>query len=93
MLHQLVHYARACWRVFGLRGYARVDFRVDTAGNPWVLEINANPCISPDAGFFAAFRKAGLGGYDELTKMLVDAAIRNRVFSTEEKFRGIQTGC
>jgi D-alanine-D-alanine ligase len=92
ILRKLIHYAQTCWRVFDLRGYARVDFRVDSAGNPWVLEINANPCISPDAGFFAAFREAGLGGYDELTKMLVNAAMRNRVSSIEERLRGIQTG-
>ena len=29
LLAQLQDLARACWRLFGLRGYARVDFRVD----------------------------------------------------------------
>lgn len=48
-----------CWRIFKLRGYVRIDFRVDRAGQPWILEINANPCLSPDAGFFAAGRQAG----------------------------------
>lgn len=52
--------AARCWRIFGLRGYARVDFRVDEDGGPWVLEINANPCLSPDAGFVAALEAAGL---------------------------------
>ena len=46
--------ASRCWDIFGLRGYARVDFRVDADGRPWVLEVNANPCLSPDAGFAAA---------------------------------------
>jgi D-alanine-D-alanine ligase len=52
--------ALACWRLFGLGGYARVDFRVDSSGRPWILEINANPCLSPDAGFLAAAGRAGL---------------------------------
>jgi len=52
--------AERCWRLFELRGYGRVDFRVDSAGQPWVLEINTNPCISPDAGFMAAAGRAGL---------------------------------
>ena len=48
------------WMLFGLAGYARVDFRVDSAGEPWILEINTNPCLSPDAGFAAAVTQAGL---------------------------------
>ncbi|PLW96558.1 MAG: D-alanine--D-alanine ligase [Marinilabiliales bacterium] len=47
------------WKHFGMKGYTRVDFRVDGEGNPWVLEINANPCLSPDAGFYAATLQAG----------------------------------
>ena len=52
--------ALRCWRSFGLKGYARVDFRVDDQGRPFILEINANPCISPDAGFVAALDQAGI---------------------------------
>ena len=52
--------ARRCWERFGLGGYARVDFRVDVHGRPWALEINSNPCLSPDSGFFAAAERAGL---------------------------------
>jgi len=60
LLQHLTSLARRCWTVFGLRGYARVDFRVDETGRPWILEINANPCLSPDAGFPAAAARAGL---------------------------------
>jgi D-alanine-D-alanine ligase len=51
--------ARACWHLFDLKGYARVDVRADGNGNIFVIEINANPCISPDGGFVAATRQAG----------------------------------
>jgi D-alanine-D-alanine ligase len=51
--------AKACWELFGLKGYARVDVRADSNGNIFVIEINANPCISPDGGFVAATRQAG----------------------------------
>ncbi len=60
LLARLKELALKCWRLFNLRGYARVDFRVDREGRPWILEVNANPCLSPDAGFAAATIRAGL---------------------------------
>lgn len=59
-----------CWDVFNLRGYARVDYRVDKDENIWILEINANPCISPDSGFIAAAEKAGLS-YEQVIARIV----------------------
>ena len=60
LLEQLRTLCLECWALLGLRGYARVDFRVDRHARPWILEINANPCLSPDAGFAAAVRQADL---------------------------------
>ena len=73
LIRRLVAVSRACWRAFDLRGYARVDFRVDGAGNPWVLEVNTNPCISPDAGFVAAAARAGLTIIDIVRRIVADA--------------------
>jgi len=73
LLDQLVIIAKHCWQLFGLRGYARVDFRVDRAGRPWVLEINANPCLSPDAGFAAAAQQAGLSYTQLIERILEDS--------------------
>ena len=60
LLAELETLARRCWHLFHLAGYARVDFRVDPKGRPFVLEINTNPCLSPDAGFAAALEQAGI---------------------------------
>jgi len=59
------------WEVFGVRGYARVDFRIDAGGMPWVLEINTNPCLSPDAGFMAAADRAGLSHGDVIDAIVI----------------------
>jgi D-alanine-D-alanine ligase len=61
------------WKLFGLTGFVRVDFRVTDKGTPLILEINPNPCISPDAGFAAAAEQAGMT-YDDLIEAIVRAA-------------------
>ncbi|HWV02334.1 MAG TPA: hypothetical protein VN109_14295 [Devosia sp.] len=69
----LTRLARAAWDLFDLSGYARVDFRVDGAGLPVILEVNANPCLSADAGFCAAAAQIGLTQSDIVAR-LVEAA-------------------
>jgi D-alanine-D-alanine ligase len=75
LLLSLKRMALRCWHLFGLRGYARVDYRVDRDGNPWILEINSNPCLSPDSGFTAATLQAGLR-YEEVIGSIVEDAFR-----------------
>ncbi len=73
LLDELERTALACWDLFSLAGYARIDFRVDGDGVPWVLEINANPCLMPDAGFYKTALRAGFNRRS-LIGALVDAA-------------------
>lgn len=73
LIAELRELALAAWRLFGLAGYARVDFRVDAAGRPTILEVNLNPCLAPDAGFAAAAARAGLD-YDAVISSIVTAA-------------------
>jgi D-alanine-D-alanine ligase len=70
LIQSLKKLSLSCWQVLGLNGYARVDFRIDNQGRPWVLEINGNPCISPDAGLVAAASKAGIT-YDGLIARII----------------------
>lgn len=75
LLRSLKRISLNCWRLFELRGYARVDYRVDGDGIPWILEINSNPCLSPDSGFTAATREAGLR-YDEVIGRILGDTLR-----------------
>jgi len=68
--------ALACWDLFALDGYARVDYRVDASGCLFVLEVNANPCLSPDAGFAAALERSGIGYGDAIGWLIEDARRR-----------------
>jgi D-alanine-D-alanine ligase len=66
--------ALAAWRLVGGSGYGRVDFRVDKRGRPWLLEVNANPDISPHAGLARMARVAGMS-YDALVLAVCERAL------------------
>jgi D-alanine-D-alanine ligase len=70
----LKQHALACWALFGLAGYARVDFRVVSDSKPFILEVNMNPCLTPDAGFAAAAAQAGLS-YRAMIAFIVEAPL------------------
>jgi len=72
----LCELALSAWRIMSLRGYARVDFRLDSTGSPTILEINPNPCLEPHAGFAAAAAEAGIG-YSELIEHILQEALRS----------------
>lgn len=74
MMEDMTGLSLLCWLLFGLRGYARVDFRTDSIGNAFVLEINTNPCISPNAGFTAAAARGGLS-FDAMVERIVRETI------------------
>lgn len=64
--------ALGAWTALGCRQYARIDLRVDTDGAPFVIEVNPNPDISPDAGFSAALQAGGLT-FKDFVQILIDA--------------------
>ena len=67
--------ARATWRAVELRDYGRVDLRVDAAGVPWVIDVNPNPDISPDAGVTRSAAAAGLS-HPQLVSRIAEIALR-----------------
>ncbi len=75
LLAELVSLSEKTWRVMNLSGYARVDYRVGTGGQPYILEVNVNPCLTPGAGFPAAAERAGLS-YADLIRAILKSSDR-----------------
>jgi D-alanine-D-alanine ligase len=73
LFDKLERLALAAWAAFGITGCARVDFRVDEEGRPFVLEVNANPCLTSDAGFCLSAAEAGLTQTDIVAALLAAA--------------------
>lgn len=83
LLEAAADVSRRTWSSLGLRGYARVDLRVDRGGTPWVIDVNANPCLTPGSGFVATAERAGLD-YADLIARIVDCAIEERALDFAE---------
>jgi D-alanine-D-alanine ligase len=73
LLNRLQGLAKDTWRLFQGTGYARVDFRVDKNNHPFILEFNANPCITSYGGFMAAAEQAGLS-YNAAIARIIESA-------------------
>jgi D-alanine-D-alanine ligase len=65
--------ALRAYRAMDCTGYARVDIRVKES-QPYLLEVNPNPCINPvGAGFIVSAKAAGLS-YDEVVDAILACA-------------------
>jgi D-alanine-D-alanine ligase len=69
-----VEAARRAFDALGCRDYGRVDLRLDAQGTPWVIDLNPNCDLHPEAGFARAAAAAGIG-YGALIATLLENAL------------------
>ncbi len=72
---EIQHLCKRAYRALELSGFARVDLRLDDAGNAWVLEANPNPQVAKGEDFAASADKAGLS-YEGLLQRLLNLGLR-----------------
>ncbi len=75
MQRRIVRTSKRIFRILGLSGYARLDYRLTANGRLFFLEANGNPQISRDEDFAEAARTQGLQ-YPELIQRVVNLGLR-----------------
>jgi len=65
------------FEVMGCRDYARVDVRLSTDEEIFVLEVNPNPDLTSGAGFMRSAEAEGIS-YSQVLKKLVDMAFTRK---------------
>jgi D-alanine-D-alanine ligase len=69
------HLCKRAYRALELSGYARIDLRMDDAGNAWVLEANPNPQIARGEDFAASAERMGLS-YEAVLQRILNLGLR-----------------
>jgi D-alanine-D-alanine ligase len=72
---KIQHLCKRAYRALEMSGYARVDLRLDEAGNAWVLEANPNPQIAKGEDFAASAERVGLG-YETVLQRIINLGLR-----------------
>lgn len=73
--HRLSDIVSRVWEAFECSGYTGADLRVDASGAPYVIDVNCNPDLSPDAGFYRAAHAAGYT-YEKMARRIVEMVER-----------------
>lgn len=74
LTREIEQIAITAWNAVGGIGYGRVDLRIDGDGRPWLLEVNPNPDISPEAGLARMGRAAGMD-YNALVRRICEEGL------------------
>jgi D-alanine-D-alanine ligase len=71
---ELPHLCKRIYRLLGLTGYARLDFRLTPSGELYLLEANPNPTIGKDEDFALSAGAAGVG-YPTLIQQILNLGL------------------
>lgn len=67
--------SKRIYRILGLSGYARLDYRLSADGQLWFLEANANPDLADGQEFASSAAQSGID-YPELLQRIIALGLR-----------------
>ncbi|MBU4313123.1 MAG: ATP-grasp domain-containing protein [Candidatus Omnitrophica bacterium] len=71
---QIRRFALMAYREFGCRDVSRIDFRISEYNDPYLLEINPLPGLSPEYGDLAIMARKNKIAYEELVISILNSA-------------------
>ncbi|MBU4212670.1 MAG: ATP-grasp domain-containing protein [Verrucomicrobia bacterium] len=77
LAQRLTRFALQAYRVLKLRGYARVDFRLDARSRAYILDVNPNPDTSREAGLARSLAAEGIA-YEDFWRSQVRLALKKK---------------
>ena len=77
VIERLSKTALATYHTLQLRDYGRIDMRLTSKGEVYVIEANPNPWLSSNSEFFMAAKKSGRS-YTEMVAEIVEFARADR---------------
>lgn len=86
--HEFQQIALRAKQILQLEDVCRMDMRMDSAGNPYILEVNPIPLMLPDpeqASLVYAARAAGYS-YTDIIRKIMESAIRRSQSSMKQEY-------
>lgn len=74
VIEQIEGYAIKAFQALNLTHYGRIDFRVDSLGNPYIIDVSTTPYITKHSSFAFAFEKMSLE-YCDIFSTIITAAL------------------
>ena len=74
IIEEITTLAERCFSLFKLKGWGRIDFRCTANGAPFIIDVNANSCLAPDAWFAGSLQQAGID-FDTAMQKVIDEAL------------------
>ncbi|MCK4414868.1 MAG: D-alanine--D-alanine ligase [Candidatus Eisenbacteria sp.] len=75
LVRRIYQRCRRIYRILGLSGYARIDFRLAADGSLFFLEANPNPALAYGEDFSESAETKGVA-YDQLIQRIVNLGMR-----------------
>lgn len=66
------------YKIFNVRDYGRIDFRIDKKGKIFILEVNPNPDLSRESGIALMAKRRGME-FEDLIKKIISYSKQDEI--------------